>query len=105
MPAGRYPLAANRHGDQIVELESDNGCPSTRGATHDSRRVVTPGKVIVPPLLTGIEQRNSLSALRFERRGLNALEVIAHAASEPKVDLILRAACRHGKNMFDLELS
>ncbi len=89
MPAGRYPLASNRHGDQIVELQSDNGCPSTRRATHDSRSIVTPREVFSPPLLTGIEQGNSLSALRIDRLGLNALEIIAHAASEPKVVLIL----------------
>jgi hypothetical protein len=56
-----HPYRASYDNKGVVQLESLNGRPSTRGQAYESCPVLTPGKVIQPMLAARVKKRDLFS--------------------------------------------
>ena len=74
MPAGRDPVAAHRHRDQVVQAACHHRGSARHGAPEDHGPIQAPRKVLAP----GMEQPHSPLGQRIAPMGLLALAQIAH---------------------------
>ncbi len=56
MPAGDDPVPAHGDGDQVIQVEGDDGGSTTGSMPDDEGSILTPEKVPLPLLLAWIEQ-------------------------------------------------
>ena len=63
MPAGSDPSAACLHDRQIIHLQRRHRRPTAGRQAHNLRVTITPGEMIVPILLQGMEQGDNFARL------------------------------------------
>src|SRR5438552_834371 len=103
MPAGCHPFPAHRDGDQVVQLQSKDRGSATRGPPVEPRAVITPGKMLGPPLATWVKEADPLAGLRIQPLRLRGLEIVAQAAPQPKVVLFIGPALGFGNDVVDFQ--
>ncbi len=101
MPPRRHPDPSRVHHDGSVQAKRIDGRPSDRGPADDPSPGVPPGKMFLPDLLARIEQPNTSTALRVQRRDAGALGKIAGPAGQPQVSDLRRSAQRLRDQMLD----
>ena len=60
MPTGCDPVPANGHGIDVVELQGNDRCSADRRATGDFQASFAPIEMLIPRLLSGVEQWHKL---------------------------------------------
>lgn len=105
MPARLDPKLAYSHGNQVVELEGEDGGTATLRLAENVGAVMAPAEVIAPGLLPRMEKLYQLAGLRIEALGLIRLETVAQPAREPQICLVVGTSRRSGKDVLDLEHS
>ena len=77
MPAGRDPVAAHRHRDQVVQAACHHRGSARHGPPEDHGPIQAPLKVLAPALAPGMEQPHAPLGPRIAPMGLLALAQIA----------------------------
>jgi hypothetical protein len=77
MPPGLHPPPPGLDEKGIVELQGDYSRPANRCQAKDMHPIGAPGKVLIPVLLTRIEQRDGLAGERI--CGVSACSFVAIA--------------------------
>ena len=77
MPARLHPILANRHSDQIIEPQCDDGSTPTGGFACDERPRRTPLKMLVPRLFVWVKEFDLVPGVGIDRVGLAGFVVIA----------------------------
>ena len=77
MPPGLHPPPPGLDEKGIVELQGDHSRPTNRCQAKDMRPIGAPSKVLVPVLLTWIEQGDGLAGERIG--GVSACSFVAIA--------------------------
>ena len=103
MPAGHDPVAADAHGNQVVEVQGNDGRSSAGRPAEDQRAVIAPLEMAAPALPARIEEcddsaRQGIAAARFR-----ALEQVAGMAGQPEVGIVVRAAGGQRHDVFDFQ--
>ncbi len=86
-------------------MECDDGRSPDRRQTFNTQAIVNRGKMLLPHLRAGIEERNPYTALWIDRIDLGALVAIAEWAGKPEVRLIIAATLGERDDMLDLKAS
>jgi hypothetical protein len=88
MPRPHLP-GSNERGPiqpQCVDRGTTDG-----GATHDSREISTPTKMVVPAISARVEEANRFSGVNVRRFNACVFEVIAPETAPAKIPKVVRA--------------
>lgn len=104
MPASLNPLTPDHDGDDMIELESDNCCPTAGSPSNDTCSVSTPLEMSGPALASRIEEpcASVCSGITGARPG--CLEPVAHPTGEPQIIFRISPATGFWENMVNLQL-
>lgn len=105
MPAGSDPVAADCHGDKVIQLLGAYGGSATSCTTNYLLTVATPLEVFFPTLLTWIEQHNALLRVWVMCMSLSGFEVVTHAARQPQVLFLIGPSTAARNQMLYLQLA
>ena len=103
MPAGRHPLPADHHGDEVVQSQGKDRRPAARRFPKNACAVVAPSEVDPPTLTTRVEEFHATAGDGVERVRLDAFGIIAETASQPQVRFPVEPAGRSGNDVFDFQ--
>lgn len=90
-----------RHHFRVVHAEHLNGCSTHRGLAHQFRPV--PAKVILPAVLTRMEERDHVPGFRIDPRDVRPLVRITVAARVGEVLKYSFTAMLFGDNVFQIK--
>ena len=79
MPACRDPGPTHGHGNDIVEVERQNGRTTGGRATLNLRAIIVPREVLRPVVGARVIQANPPTTYRVRSMRLSAFEVVTHA--------------------------
>ena len=96
-------MFANSYCNSVVQLQSINCRSPMRCQANDEDTAFLPSKVIVPVVVTRIEQLDRLSAVRIYRAVLRALVTVAKSTRYAEVFFIVGTTCSSRDNVVYLE--
>jgi hypothetical protein len=77
MPAHLYPAVTCFDNERVIHVEGSYSGPSHRGQAYDVAAMLTPAEVLLPALLTRMEQANLLACYGLRPLYLRALKLVA----------------------------
>lgn len=91
------------HHARTIHRQCLDGCPSYDRFAKDASVIVTPAKMSVPTLSSGVEQSHAASCLWVLRGDLRTLRVIADRARIAQIVRSGLTAYRSRNDMIDFE--
>jgi hypothetical protein len=85
MPADRAPATPGGHDERVVHSQRHHGRPTDRGRAFDLCSVEAPGEVILPALLSWVEQRRRFLRERIDGANDVRLEFVARPTRQTDV--------------------
>ena len=77
MPANLHPAITCFDNERVIHIESNYSGPSHSGQAYDVAAMLTPAEVLLPALLTRVEQAHLLVCYWVWHCYLRALELVA----------------------------
>jgi hypothetical protein len=96
------PDRTRSDGQRVVEPQGNHGSSSTGGQPNDGRAVFAPGKMLVPTLPAGIEQRHSFAGLWVNSMDARPFVSVARGASQAQVVSLCRPIFGPRDDMINL---
>lgn len=105
MSAGLCPVSAHGNGDDVIQLQGEDGRSTARRFPQDAGAVFAPGEMFIPILMAWIEQELAPARFMIDRVSLVGFEIIAQATSDPKIDFVARATLAAWQKVLDFKSS
>ena len=77
MPANLHPTVTCFDNERVIHVEGNYSGPSHRGQAYDVAAMFIPAEMLLPALLTRMEQANLLTCYGVRHLHLRALELVA----------------------------
>jgi hypothetical protein len=98
-----YPNPASGNQPPSIETQGPDSCPADGSTAQYQRNATNPTKVVLPAMLTRIEQLHDLSGTGVNCLGPRLLEDVAPEAAPAEISKPVAAAARSRNNVINRE--
>jgi hypothetical protein len=103
MPTSPYPVSADSYSNTVIQSDGNYSGTTTDSQANNFRSIFTPGKMLVPFLLTWMKKSDSFSALGVYSLCFSPFVLITQLTSQAQVVFNISAAFGSRYNMIDLK--